>query len=478
MRKHLIVIVFMFCAAIAANAQVPDTTNHYGAKKPDPENKFIADPKADVQQAAPAESKEIEKTGFSFGPCPIVAFDQDKGFQYGALCNIYDFGKGGWYPNPRQQLYLEASLFAKNGNFANSQLFTINYDNRFLIPGVRFTFTAQLTNEKALDFFGFNGYESYYDSSLPTAYYKYSRLVPYGKLDFSGHITEHLYWKAGYHFKYFKIESFTSDALADLPNQFTLFDWYKFYDVIPEGDETGGFTSSIRAGLMFDSRDVEASPSRGIWADANIEYAPTWMGTTNSYAKYYFCFRNYLPLASDKLVFAYRANVQGFLGQAPFYVLSYDSYLGQTYDKDGFGGYRTIRGIMRNRIQGKSVFYYNTELRWRFIDFRVGKQNIALALSGFFDGGRVIERYIPWHDNDVFHNVFTQFKSKLPAQEGIMYTNQLASGSLEDSFHFAAGGGFRFIMNKNFIIAVEYGMPFNKQDNSKGSLYINTGFLF
>ena len=40
------------------------------------------------------ESKEITKTGFSFGGFPIVAFDQDKGFQLGALANVYDFGKG------------------------------------------------------------------------------------------------------------------------------------------------------------------------------------------------------------------------------------------------------------------------------------------------------------------------------------------------------------------------------------------------
>lgn len=64
--------------------------------------------------AAPAQNKKaVEKTGFSFGAFPIVAFDQDKGFQLGALANIYDFGKSGWYPNPRQQMYLEASWFTK-----------------------------------------------------------------------------------------------------------------------------------------------------------------------------------------------------------------------------------------------------------------------------------------------------------------------------------------------------------------------------
>ena len=43
----------------------------------------------------------------------------------------------------------------------------------------------------------------------------------------------------------------------------------------------------------------------------------------------------------------------------------------------------------------------------------------------------------------------------------------------------ARRGGVGFILNKNFIIAVDYGRAFDRQDNGKGgSLYINTGYLF
>lgn len=104
------------------------------------------------------EDKEIVKTGFNFGPLPAVAFDADKGFQLGALLNIYDFGDGSTYPNTRQHWYFEASFFTKG-----SQLFVVSYDNKFSIPGVRFSSTFTLTNDKAMDFYGFNGYMSYYD---------------------------------------------------------------------------------------------------------------------------------------------------------------------------------------------------------------------------------------------------------------------------------------------------------------------------
>ena len=55
------------------------------------------------QQAQPVDKKEIVKTGYNFGPLPAVAFDADKGFQLGALLNIYAFGEGSTYPNTRQQ---------------------------------------------------------------------------------------------------------------------------------------------------------------------------------------------------------------------------------------------------------------------------------------------------------------------------------------------------------------------------------------
>ena len=62
---------------------------------------------------AQEKSGDIVKTGISLGPLPVVAFHQDKGFQYGALLNIYHFGDGSTYPVPKSQWYLEASFFTK-----------------------------------------------------------------------------------------------------------------------------------------------------------------------------------------------------------------------------------------------------------------------------------------------------------------------------------------------------------------------------
>ena len=57
------------------------------------------------------ENGEIIKTGLNYGPLPVVAFDADRGFQYGALLNIYNFGDGSTYPNPKSWWYIEASAY-------------------------------------------------------------------------------------------------------------------------------------------------------------------------------------------------------------------------------------------------------------------------------------------------------------------------------------------------------------------------------
>ena len=110
------------------------------------------------------EKGEIIKTGTNFGPLPVVAFDADRGFQFGALLNLYNFGNGDTYPNPKSQWYFEASAYTKEGSIG-SYKFIVNYDNKTLIPGVRMSICSGYYKDAALDFYGFNGYQSNYITS-------------------------------------------------------------------------------------------------------------------------------------------------------------------------------------------------------------------------------------------------------------------------------------------------------------------------
>ena len=444
-----------------------------------------------------SDKKEIVKKGFNFGPLPVVAFDADKGFQLGALLNVFDFGDGSTYPNPRQKLYLEASFFTKG-----SQLFVINYDNKFLIPGVRWSSTVTLTNDKAMDFYGFNGYMSYYDqarvalgkdkasdSYIYTPKYRVNRLALLFKTDFTGNIWKNkLFWEAGYHFSYIKQGYKKNNHALNLdkinknkdenkrypPEDPTIFDMYRQWGIISEDEAWGGINSTLRFGLLFDTRDKEAAPSKGIWAEAHVTVAPKWLGTTNPHYRYSATFRHYVPIVkNDVLTFAYRLNYEGTFGNsAPYYVLPYITVMGSNYDRDGMGGYRTVRGLMRNRVQGLDMATYNVELRWRFVNFTLWKQNIAFGLSAFSDGTMVTRNY------DMSFKGEEQYRDA--------YNAYMAGRPSSDRPHITVGAGLRFIMNQNFIVAFEYGMPVSKfskdpvikNQDGNGAFYINTGFLF
>ncbi|MBP3290018.1 MAG: BamA/TamA family outer membrane protein [Alistipes sp.] len=443
--------------------------------------------------------KEIVKTGYNFGPLPAVAFDADKGFQLGALLNIYDFGDGSTYPNTRQQWYFEASFFTKG-----SQLFVISYDNRFTIPGVRWSSTFTLTNDKAMDFYGFNGYMSYFDHEkvalgkdkqnhdnyIYTPKYRVNRLAMLFKTDFTGNIwNKKFFWEAGYHLSYIK-QGYKEQQALNLdkinknkddykmfPKEETpVFDMYRQWGIISEDEAWGGWNSTIRLGLLFDTRDKEGAPSRGIWAEAHATLAPKWLGTTNPYYRYSATFRHYVSIVkNDILTFAYRLNYEGTIGKsAPYYVLPYITVMGPSYDRDGMGGYRTIRGLMRNRVQGLDVASYNAEIRWRFVNFTLWKQNIAFGLSAFSDGTMVTRNYdMSFRGEEKYRADYDKYMA--------------ASGNrTDDRPHITVGGGLRFIMNQNFIVAFEYGLPlskfssdpFIKNQDGNGAFYINTGYLF
>ncbi|MDR2586099.1 MAG: outer membrane protein assembly factor [Prevotellaceae bacterium] len=416
-----------------------------------------------------ANSKgDIVKKGISFGPLPVVAFDQDKGFQYGGLLNLFDFGDGSHYPHPKQQWYFEASAYTKG----TSQFF-VTYDTKHLIPNIRMSVATTLVFDKAMDFYGFNGYQALFDPDQLSAFYRLDRKTFTAKADFVGNIWEkRLFWQAGYYFSWNKYGTVDLDRInkgKEENEKFTgetLYDKYVRWGIIPDAEKNGGNISALRLGIMYDTRDFEAAPSRGIWAEANMTMAPKFLGTSNPFFRYMATFRHYIPLAKDDLVFAYRLNYQGSVGSLPFYVMPVFSTIGKEYDRDGTGGYRTVRGIMRCRVQGLDVAFFNAELRWKFTRFHVAKQNVALGFNAFTDGAMVTRDY------DVSYKLIPTSSLGLDPTY-----NQNLDPSLSDSFHVAAGAGFRIIINQNFIIAVDYAKAFDKRDG-KGGLYINTGYLF
>lgn len=445
-----------------------------------------------------AQKKDIVKTGINLGPLPVVAYDADKGLQLGAILQLFDYGNGSNYPNYDAKTYFEYSHYTKGSN-----LIQVRHDNKVLIPGVRWSSSLRINLDRAFDFYGFGGYQTYYNYDaialgkdknsnfeIFTPFYRYQNNQYLLKSDFLGRINDHLQWEAGLFVNYFDLKSIDydnvnkgkDDAKKYPDGGLTLYDIYKQQGLISAEEADGGIASGLRAGIVYDTRDKEGAPTKGIWAEAHLSAALPGISET-PYYRYSLTWRQYFPIVkNDILTFAYRLNYEGNFGNsAPFYALPFMTVMGEKNDLEGMGGYNTVRGIMRSRVVGLDMATYNAEFRWRFTKFNLWNQNISLGLSAFSDG-TMATRCV---DLDPLRKV------ALPDAEctklGISDLNsKIASGRTTDSFHITVGAGFRFIMNENFIVAAEYGTPITnfmknsplyRQDGT-GAFYVNLGYLF
>lgn len=412
--------------------------------------------------------KEKAKTGFNFGALPAIAYDSDLGFKYGALANFYDYGDGSAYPMYRHSLYLEWSRTTKG-----SGINQIIYDSEYLIPKTRTTFQYDLFTEKALDFYGFNGYEAHYNPNfedetnveyISRMYYRHERILNHLKADFQGNIYgRKVRWFAGLEFFGHKIATVNIEKLNKgkdpedlLPDTALLYDKFIEWGIISEDQKDGGDNTFFKGGIVYDTRDNEPNPMKGIWTEAFILAGIPFMSSDNySFSKLIITHRQYFTLYPKTLNIGYRLSYQTKIsGTIPFYMLPY--IYNSSITRDGLGGAKTLRGVLRNRVVGEDYLYGNLEIRWKFLQHILWKQNIYVALAGFYDTGKVTGKY------------------KFNANPGAMeYLNM----GEQESWHSAFGSGLYFAMNQNFVVNFTYGIAPDKSDGEDG-LYIGLNFLF
>ncbi len=414
------------------------------------------------------------KKGWNFGGLPVISYDSDLGLQLGALVNMYHYGDGSRYPKYNHSIYVEGSWYLKG-----SGIFRFYYDSDRLIKGVRTSLDLSYLPDQAFKFFGFNGYEAVYnwqwDDDEDSAYvsrmfYRTNRKFFRAKVDFQGKIThdEKLRWLAGADFYSIKMANVDVDHLnegkdpEDILPDTSLFQNYKDWNIIPENEWEGGMFTVFKLGMVYDSRNNDALPTKGIWTEAILAMAPKFTSDMQEgFMKFAVTHRQYFTLVKKRLSLAYRLGLQvNVAGHTPYYAegLMYYVTMKGAYN-EGLGGSKTIRGVQRNRLIGDGIVYGNFELRWQFWYFKFINQNWYLALSGFFDTGRVIQ-YITVDDSEVPEDLRPEYFD--PDAE---------------KFHSGYGGGLHISMNQNFIIAIDYGRAVNKQDGNSG-FYIGLNWLF
>jgi len=425
------------------------------------------------------DKKEKAKTGWKIQPLPFVAYDADLGLQYGIIFGLQDFGDGSTYPEYKHMFQAEVSRFTRGSGV--NQLF---YDSKYLIPkNIRLTVDISYLTELALNFYGFNGYEAVYNHNfenedsedyISRVYYRMQRQFFRFVTDFQGRIIpsqeDKFRWLAGVSIFNFKtatvdIEKLNKKRSDDdqLPDTALLYDNYVDFGFIPENEKDGGQLNFFKLGLIYDTRDNEAAPTKGLWEEIIIMTAPKFFFNKDfSLTKLVVTHRHYFSFFKKNLTFAYRLSYQGTIGgYSPFFFQTYQINSFSTATKfDGLGGSKTLRGIKRNRIVGDGFAYGNFEVRWKFARTMIFKQNFSFTLLGFTDMGQTV------HDIKVNRELLP------PDQNPNDYFDQD-----NDSMHFGYGAGLRIAWSENFIIAIDYGFANDRRDGTSG-LYIGIGNLF
>jgi len=432
-----------------------------------------------AQEDSTKTEKKIKK-GLVLGPLPVIAFDSDLGVQYGALLNLYFYGDGSTYPQYKHLIYMEAAYSTKG-----SGIFRLFYDSDQILKNkdkyLRLSVDLSYLMESGLGFYGFNGYQANYNTAFETTddsqyitrmYYRMQRNIFRAQADVQGRIIgKKLRWVFGMAYMNFYAANVDVDRLNEgkdsdlLPDTTTLFNDYKKYGIIKPQEADGGNLTMVKGGLVWDTRDLEANPNKGLWDEAVLYTFPGFLGNSeNAFTGFTIIHRQYLTLIKKRLTFAYRLGYKGLLaGDMPFY---FDSYMVSSYsllaNRDGLGGASTIRGMLRDRVVGNGFGYGNFCLRYKFWYFNFLGSPSYLALNGFVDMGQVFQP--------------RSIDGTIKAQMEKDYPNRYFNDD-QDHMHYSFGGGIHFAMNENFVVRFNYGKVLNSQDGNQ-SFYITTNWVF
>ena len=81
--RKLFALISILLMSFALQAQDTIQDNNNGKKK---------------KEKVYNEKGELIKKGWNFGPLPVVGYNSDLGFQYGACVDIFNYGDGSRYP--------------------------------------------------------------------------------------------------------------------------------------------------------------------------------------------------------------------------------------------------------------------------------------------------------------------------------------------------------------------------------------------
>jgi hypothetical protein len=205
---------------------------------------------------------------------------------------------------------------------------------------------------------------------------------------YSGRIAEEAFTLDGE-----RVDAFNNETLVDLEKAEGVWDRFNLDGF--NNSSSYMFTSMLAAALIYDTRDFEPDPSKGVFLQYSHEYSAPWLGSQFDFNKFMVQGQVFQTLkrwnnGKGRLTFAGLGAFGYIFGPNINFIEMWD--LSSQAEAGGIlvlGGDRSIRGYREARFLAPTVALINLELRARFFDFKLLNQNFAFGLTPFFDMGSV-----------------------------------------------------------------------------------------
>ncbi len=372
-------------------------------------------------------------TGIEIAGLPALNYDADEGFGFGAILELYDYGREGLEP---YRYTVQPKVFLTTEGRRDVTLF---FDAPHLLPPVRLDAYVAREQQIATPYYGTGNdaalVEAREEDEARPYWYRFGRTRTQLRVNLQRPVGRSLRLLVG--------GGVAHMALTPVPRDSgtTLLAAHLADGTLPAAAADGGWSNYLRAGVIRDTRDREIGPRRGSWTELLVQRVDELLGSTTSYTRWTVADRRYFSLGTPRLVFANRFVLQGVEGDAPFY----DLFVLESSFKqqEGLGGSKTVRGVLKNRYVGRGMFVWNAELRARVLELTALGRRFHVVLSGFVDSGRV-------------------------------WAGGVDPGTILSDLHHGVGGGVRIGMGESFIVALDVGHG----AETAAAIYIGLGYLY
>jgi hypothetical protein len=291
---------------------------------------------------------------------PNISSNPSNGFLLGVG------GTFGWYMGPRKTTRVSSApftvavtskkqliTFVKSNIYTKENKFFLQGDWRFYIYsqptyglGTNAPDTGNLPSD--IHWEGQGGSSDSLSFPMKFNYIKFSEIV-------NRKIVENFYAGIGYHFDYYYA---INDEKLHLDTAQPLVTPHYNYSTNHNYSTTEYRQSGLSVNVVYDSRDNQANPYKGIYANINYRYNFTFLGSDQDASELWTEFRTYVGLSKKKprhLVAFWAFGDFNLTGNMPYMTLP------------ALGGdqrARSGRGYINGRYRGKNLVYGEAE--WRF----------------------------------------------------------------------------------------------------------------